>query len=73
MKNQAIPHTIQDDLGTERKINGLIESLPSSMCKKRVSPFPWIKDIFPMTTVLFLTTYAIFIARWTFAFLLLYQ
>ena len=60
MKIQAIPQKIQATLGTDRKIKGLIESLPSSICMKKVSSFSCIGYIFPMTTVLFRTMYDIF-------------
>ena len=62
-KIQAIPQKIQATLGTERKINGVIEFLPSRICMKRVSTFTFIGDIFPITTVLFRTMYDIFISK----------
>ena len=62
MKIQAIPQEIQATLGTERKINGLIESLPSSICTKKVSLSTSNGDIFPMTNDLFRTMYDIFIS-----------
>ena len=67
-KIQAIPQKIQATLGTERKINGLIESLPSSICMKKVSLFTCIGEILPMTIVLFREMYDIFIARRVLAF-----
>ena len=63
MKIQAIPQKIQATLGTNRRIKGLIESLPSSICMKKVSSFTCIGDIFPMITVLFRTMYDIFISK----------
>ena len=65
MKIQAIPQKIQATLGTDRKIKGLIESLPSSICMKKVSSFTCIGHIFPMITVLFRTMYDIFISKVT--------
>ena len=51
MKSQAIPHTIQDDLGIERKINGLIESRPYIIWTENVSAIVCIGNTFPMTMV----------------------
>ena len=62
MKIQATAQKIQATSGTERKINGVIELLPSRICMKKVSIFIFIGDIFPITTVLFRTMYDIFVS-----------
>ena len=63
MKIQAIPQKIQATLGKYRNINGLIESLPCSICMKKVFLFSRIVDISPITTVLFRKKNDIFIVR----------